>query len=192
MAPSVISPQSYRRSRGRAAIPGRSYLEGSGAFTSAWSRYLANLWIAMRSFFWKPSPVLTRNQRLTLQRRLLESLARGAAYWIGLLLLGSVLVAWLGVHDANPRHGITIALWCAGLWALVLPYPLLLRLVIQLGDEATAPRIQALHAVWCLWIATVAFWWLSGRLRALIPQPPPLMGLPSLCLLKTHSSFSLC
>src|SRR5262249_8075159 len=73
--------------------------------------------------------------------------------------------------DATLRHGLSINIWICGLWALTVPYFILLSKMITLPDHISLSRIRFLHILWCIWLAAFAFWWLAGN-WTLIPQPP--------------------
>jgi two-component system, sensor histidine kinase len=151
-----------------AVSTGANSMVPSGELSVPRSRYTA-----IRRFFSKPKGRLTPLQKVEVERRLLEALARRAAYWVGILLIASVGVAVFGAYQA-PGHYYdwSVPIWGIGLWLLALPYLYLLAKVVGLPEDVTATKVRQLHIWWCIWITASAFWWMAGN-WALSPQPPP-------------------
>jgi two-component system, sensor histidine kinase len=133
---------------------------------------LSEIHAAAVRFFQRPPARLTNTQRHVLDRRLLEALARRAGYWSIMLLFASILVFVFGVPDQTDRNGLSIEMWAIGLWSLMLPYGYLLFKMISLADDVSVRKLRQLHFLWCIWLTTMAFWWLAGNWALISTRPP--------------------
>jgi two-component system, sensor histidine kinase len=140
-------------------------------------RRLIAIGVATREFFRRPTVRLTNSQRLLLDHRSVEALARRAGYWSAILLLSSVLVFKFGVADPANRHGLSKEMWVIVLWSLTLSYGYLLYRTATLPADTPSPKLRQLHLFWCSWLAIIAFWWSVGSLT-LTPLPVFQIELP--------------
>jgi signal transduction histidine kinase len=161
-----------------------------GEATSAWAHavgtfgaYLRRLYRIVTRGSARRASRLTSDQRLDLERDLLDALRQRAPYWIATVVLAGSVVLWYGIHAAARPTGlvaswfgpgaITKPLWGAVLCVLLCPYLPLAHRTEALPADVTLRSVRRIHIAWSLWVTVIMLWWLCGY-WTLMPSPDPI------------------
>jgi signal transduction histidine kinase len=122
--------------------------------------------------------LLTREQHLSMNHRLVRSLIVRAGYWLAVLLLASILTAFFSNHNPHPAHGLSTITWTLGVWLIgALPYIGLQFFVLHSRYNVEYRNLMVRHILILLWIFLLYSWWLLGFIgiepHKFVPGHPP-------------------
>lgn len=126
----------------------------------------------IRRFFWRPSVVLSYEQRLLLNQQLLESFSRRAVYWMIALSVTSLLIYHYGAWAQPAGHTQwNRTAWMLGIWLVFLPVSVFLftRTIREIG-RGQRNRLKATQWIWFALITAASFWWAAANFA--LNQPP--------------------
>ena len=147
--------------------PGPSLYADERASIVAHRRFseLANLFVG-------PVATLSTEQKLRVERELLQLLSRRSVYWIALLVVGSpfwfVFGSWIEKPDRYPLFRVV---WILGLWGIVAPLAAyLLKKTAALPKDASVTAVDQMHWAWAALVMLTSFWWAAASFGLIPPN----------------------
>jgi signal transduction histidine kinase len=173
----------------------------------SWRRAGA-LWDYFQSFFADPARTLNCDERLALERELLEALLERTAWWLITVLIASLAVFLCGKLIGGQSltflflkasASIWIWLWLAVIWAISGCYFSVksrLQTVMRLPPlnreerEGKREKLHRLELIWAGWLAAIMVVWIVFGAWPLTPEQSTILGKPSFLLLTILGQIS--